>query len=342
MFKQVSENDLEDLSNYIKKYYKNSILSNKNFLSYEFKLIKKYNIYILKFYNKIKGFNFVIKKIFLYKGLKHKLIWTSAAQISEKKYNFFFGLLIFDIHRKYPLVGAFSPNINSKKINDLIFKYKYELQRYVLLLNSHNKINGNELKYLFKKNLSKKLNKNLTIQCSSKAKKKYETVTKNFAKNFDLIINKNLKYLINRYDNNNFIEYRYLEIYKSKKLISVFVFRKQIYKSKIYYRVVDFFSSNLNFNSWPILINYLISNNVTYVDFFVVGNIQNNSLIKAGFFKDKSITKHIIPNLLSPISYRKWDPFFYIGGSALFKKISPKKIWLTKSDGDRDWPNKIL
>ena len=75
---------------------------------------------------------------------------------------------------------------------------------------------------------------------------------------------------------------------------------------------------------------------------FVVGNIQNNSLIKIGFFKDKSITKHIIPNLLSPISYRKWDPFFYIGGSALFKKISPKKIWLTKSDGDRDWPNKIL
>ena len=90
------------------------------------------------------------------------------------------------------------------------------------------------------------------------------------------------------------------------------------------------------------MINYLLSKKATYVDFFIVGDIQNNHLIKSGFFKDITKSKHVIPNLLSPVSYRKWSPFFYLGGAALSKKIPIRKLWLTKSDGDRDWPNKTL
>lgn len=146
---------------------------------------------------------------------------------------------------------------------------------------------------------------------------------------------KSKKYFINKYLNNPFYKYDLMKFYKNNKLQFFFIFREIYIKSfrvKII-RIVDFYGNfPKNFNISQHIIDYLLKNNIEYIDFMVSG-IKNNIMKRLGF-KKKNKNIHI-PNHFEPYDNNK-----SLLNYGIFINKYKKKVLVFKGDGDQDRPNK--
>jgi hypothetical protein len=259
---------------------------------------------------------------------KIKKILYLAFTVKSKKYKK--DCLIIFLNYIYKLKPLFLATVGTNmltagKILDKISKIRNLDHYYIANPFVKNKISHN----LIKKKITKfNINKNISLLVSKK-------ILNLPFHNYEPI--KTRKYFINKYLKNPFYKYFLMNFYKDKKLLFFFVVRKifiKSHKAKII-RVVDFygnFPKNLDFSQ--LIINYLLKNNIEYLDFMVFG-VDKKNLIKIGF--NKKYNKNKIPNHFEP--FDRNSNFLNYG---IFINKLKKNILIFKGDGDQDRPNILI
>lgn len=195
--------------------------------------------------------------------------------------------------------------------------------------------------YICNPNIKKKISKNLYCK---KIEKKFDNFDVNMFESKSPILlpdykyfpKKSLKFFLNKYTNNPFYKYIYLNFEIKKKIKFFFVCRERKVKksrSKVL-TIVDFYGS---FPKKPsirkLIISYLIKNKYEYIDFLIYG-VNKNILSKIGF--NLKMKNQVIPNYFEPFERKNNDVYLAI-------IINPygKKLVSVKGDSDQDRPNKI-
>jgi hypothetical protein len=349
----MKDNDWNKYKKFISKNLNNSLIKEKNFNKFWFR--KKNGIWSIQLIKRIDGsialVNLLLETKAIFCGRLTKFTWTSAA-FAEKdaRISGIFGIMMFNLHRNLPLIGStcgnkYSLPINQKlgsdienlKIRRFIYVHKFDclkiVQKKYKLLIKH------QIKFI-------QYNKdsNIIVKKSKSFPKDTNKLWKNFAKNFECCIQKNHKYLTERYLKSPFQKYNIL-LFRNKKnkLLGLSIIRLQNTLHGVCSRIVDFMSiQKYEEKIWHATIIECEKNKSLFSDFIVMGTNQDKHLLKAGFqLTSKKNYLDNIPNLLSPIEHRHWSYTFHLGGH-LTKKLkgwrNKKKIWFTKGDGDRDFP----
>lgn len=138
-----------------------------------------------------------------------------------------------------------------------------------------------------------------------------------------------------------FMDYRILEVRRDDRLIGLAVCRNQETPAGPVVRVIEMIAGEADAGAvWSALA--AATGEALFVDFMVVGTGQDAALAGAGFLEanDKS-GLDLVPHLLSPVEHRQWSATFTLGGALAQDDASwrrPDALYLTKGDGDRDWP----
>jgi len=344
------QNSEWDLFNYfVKKNLKKNIVINKKFTKYWFcEDNKNWQIQICKNkFNKIKAVNMFIKEKVIFNKKKHYIIWTSIAY-SEKKFRTkgIVGLMLLNLHRKNPIIVSTCANTNSLPLNNQLgIKIpNLQMKRFIYI---HNFECLKLAKKNFRSTLMKNIkfrnfnnNQNLEISWTNKIPLEIDILWKKFSKYFKLCIEKNHRYLKKRYIACPFQKYNFLTIRNNNRLIGFVIIKFQKTKFGNCARIVDFISEKKHLNN--ILNLTLINCEKKKCLFIHVGNLFNQYFKKSGFvITNNKNNLDQIPNLLSPIDYRRWSNTFHLGGYLIKNqkhKLNSNDIWFTKGDGDRDWP----
>lgn len=351
---QMKDSDWDDFEKFISKNFSNLTIKDPKFYKHWFrKKNGRWSIQLLKRNdNSIALVNMLIETKAIFFDKIVKFVWTSAAFAErDARKAGFFGIIMFNLHRSLPLIGSTCANNFSLPINkSLGFDIQnLKLRRFVYI---HNIKCLNIIKKV-KRSLVKKQLKFVKLNNSkhiiTKKIKKFPKDTNKlweaFSKNFVCCINKNYKYLNNRYLKSPHQDYKILSFRNNKKLVGIAVIRFQKTSKGICARIVEFMAlKNYEKEIWNKILVNCENNKCIFTDFFVMGTNQDKYLIKTGF---KLVTNknHLdnIPNLLSPIDYRQWSNTFHLGGILVKKRKdwrNKKLIWFTKGDGDRDFPTR--
>ena len=145
---------------------------------------------------------------------------------------------------------------------------------------------------------------------------------------------KTIEYVINRFQNHTHYKYRFIGIYKGKKLISILIIRKQEVDTSSCINIIDIFGKIEEIpNIQSELSEFLISENSEYIDCLNYG-INDDVFKKIGF------NKVDINNQTVPIYF---EPFERKNVEIKFSYISNYNDFIIfKGDGDQDRPNIIL
>lgn len=154
-----------------------------------------------------------------------------------------------------------------------------------------------------------------------------------FDKNYSNIFNKNIEYLINKYEKNIFYKYKFLVLGEREEFKFLIVFKKIYLKGKIIIRFIDFYG---DFKCLPKLkdtiVHFFNDKIVEYIDFYYHG-IPDRYLIKTGFKIRKNNSKIVIPNYFEPFLRENIDINYAVKASYI------KKQFLFKGDCDQERPN---
>jgi len=256
------------------------------------------------FYNFFKKKNFKILGLFNFKklvaaqgliamdnwdqNLKNHIYLAFTVKSKNYKKNCLILFLNYIYKLKPKFLGAVGTNMSTAGIVlDKISKIKnldhYYITNPYIKKKISKKLNNINLKRKIRNNIEMKINKNLNNLPRTPFEPK-----------------KNKNYFKNKYINNPFYNYNLMKFFENKKLKFFFVFREIVVKSlnaKIL-RIVDFygdFPKKINISSY--IINYLIKNDIEYIDLMVSG-FDKKDLHKLGFIKKNKVAH--IPNHFEP------------------------------------------
>ncbi len=147
-----------------------------------------------------------------------------------------------------------------------------------------------------------------------------------------LVTGKSISYLIGRYKNHPFYQYKFLGVFQKGSLKVIFVIRKQNYLGSSCIRVIDMYGSLDQLPSIQFQLHKLLDKEgAEYIDCYNYG-IDPKIMTDLGF-KLKSDSE-IIPNYFEPFVQKNIDIYFAID--------NPQSEYaIFKGDGDQDRPNQI-
>ena len=348
----MKDKDWKSFVDFATKNLVKSFIINRSFNEFWFRRKNgTWSVQLAKKNGEIVAINMLIETQGKICGTVAPFIWTSTAYANhEARKQGVVGLMLFNVHRNSPLVGSACANKKSLIINNELgsgipnlkmrrFIYIYNLKCLKIVKKKHQTTIKKNLKFI-KYNANKKV----LIRWSKNIPNDIEKLWSIFSKNFECCIQKNLNYLNKRYVKSPFQEYDILTFRnKSNSLLGVSIIRFQKTPLGICSRIVDFMSlPTYEFDIWQETLKECESKNSIFTDFIVMGTSQDKHILNAGFqLATKKNNFDEIPNLLSPIEYRKWSYTFHLSGY-LPKKLKNwrhgDRIWFTKGDGDRDWP----
>ena len=352
IFSQMKNKDWKNFNKFTKEKLVKSFISNKKFNKFWFYKKKNWSVQIMKRSDEtISLINMTINTRCKFINKIIPFTWASTAYADKDvRSKGVFGLMMYNLNKKLPLLGLSCGNKNSLPINQAIGKEingLKKMRRFIYVSNKKcnqivQKKYRNLLNKFFYKNNTRE-DKKIFNSISKFAPKDLGFVWNKFSKKFTLCIYKDYKYIKWRYESCPFQKYSFLIFRDSKKKLlglSIIRFQKTSYGECA--RIVDFISlPKYEKKIWDETINICVKKNVLFIDFIVVGTAQDKNLFSSGFLlADDKNNLNKIPNLLSPIEYRDWSYSFHIGGY-LAKKTNwnfKNKVWFTKGDGDRDWP----
>lgn len=326
IIRYIKKSEIDKLQKFIKiNYSKSSILSkNKNLINFYYNYHKKSNINFLGYFkkNKLVGVAGIIKL----ENWDKKLLK-----------NFFLGLLVKDKKLYQEITFSFFNYIYSR-LKPKLFVCSGFNNNVKKIYKKIGQIEKFSHYYIFNENIKSGLSKNLQKTTFSKFKndklrikecKKLVKLPKS-----DYYPIKSKKYFTQKYSNNPFYKYSFLEFKKNNKLLFFFVIRKiKVKKNISIVRIVDFYGklSNKNYLGRT-LKQYLQVNNYEYIDFLCIG-LENKLLKKVGFNLKKN--KQLIPNYFEPYIKKniKLELCTFINNY--------KNCVFFKADGDQDRPNII-
>lgn len=263
--------------------------------------------------------------------------------------------LLLHTYKTLPLLGSMCGNDLSLPLSNLLGQTVAgeKIRRYIYIL-SHDALHFAEedklcaLQHAFSKQKSL-IQTNLSHQWSKTLPTEdgYDVVWESFSKNLTCCIERTYDYITQRYINAPFISYEILTLYDKEKLCGISVIRLQKTAKGMAARVVDFLAHPQQAAAaWHEVLKACQTKGAAFADFFVLGTYQHKNLLEAGWqIASESNELEALPNLLSPIDYRRWSYSFHLGGILLRQKplkCSPDEAWFTKGDGDRDWPTTKL
>ena len=262
------------------------------------------------------------------------------------------GQLLFQSHRELPLIGCTCANENTLPINEVLGLdiFGLQMRRFVYIFTpkclSIVKPTSRAIVLPLVKNPhqpSSLLNRTWIDHIPHDFNKLWTA----FSKPFACVVERDCKYMTRRYVEAPYQDYHFLEVRDASQKIfgmTVIRFQKTIYGDCA--RIVDFIAyPGSEVDVWLHTLHACLEKNILYADFIVMGTAQDEPLNKAGFIlaTDQNSLEDV-PNLLSPINYRRWSYTFHISGT-LPRKLNdwrtPHQIWFTKGDGDRDLPTPL-
>lgn len=327
IIKKLNFNEFGKFKNFIiKNYKKNHILAkHKKLFNWFYKSKNNYNFLSAKYNNKIIGvIGFIPLKHFDHK-LKNQFFF-SLAVVAKKKIPGVFLKLI----KKTKLM--FSSNfVGVVGINKNLLNFHRWIGYNVNLMSHHFFQNSKKNNLILKKKYNYK----------SLIKKELDIIkiSKNNLSLLDSTIflnqtpKKSKNYLLNRYINNPFYDYKLYLIQKNKIKI-ILISRIALVKKVPIMRIVDLIYKNSDLRYVGNSIQKILEqNNCEYADLYSFG-IDNKILNSCGFV-NRYLSNEIIPEYFEPFVNKNIDLYSaYISNE--------KNIRLFKGDGDMDRPSKIL
>ena len=312
------------LQNFIKQNYsKNHIMSkNQKIINFFYK------------FNDSKDLNFIgcfkKNKLLAVLGLTTTKNWDISlkkhyfislmVKSSKIKNDVFFKFLLFVFKNIKPdFLGCLGFNKKIKIIFDKIGLCKTMKHYYIKNIHIKEKVS---------KNLKLKVNKkknNLKFIIHKKLNKISES---------NSTPQKSIKYYNNKYSNNPFYKYFFINFYNKDKFLFFFVVRKIKIKSlkTNIMRIVDMHGNIKKNNNILGQINILLDKNKSeYIDFMNYG-IDEKILLSIGFKKKNN--KQLIPNFFEPFIKKNENLDLCI----LLNKYK-KNVIINKADGDQERPN---
>ena len=261
--------------------------------------------------------------------------------------------LLLHAHRTLPLVGCTCANKNTLPINETLgFDFPgLKMRRFVRVLNEEclqivKKDSRNKVKETLKP-LQYPENTDLDRVWCDIVPDDFEELWGVFSDQFTCFVDKSREYMNHRYIDSPYQDYHLLIIRdQTNKLNGISIVRFQSTPYGKCSRIVDFIArSGSEIDVWLHTLCACFEKKCLYADFIVMGTDQDWSLSEAGFkLANDQNGLEDVPNLLSPIDYRRWSYTFHISGTLprlLDGWRVNKKIWFTKGDGDRDWPTPL-
>ena len=284
-------------------------------------------------------------------NVKLPLTWMSSAFAENDMQNTSVGgLLLFRSHRTLPFVACSCANTKTLPINEALgldihglnmrrFVYVFTSDCLQIVRQESRKKIKNTLKPL--KTLS---NNDLHRQWVNIMPDDFDELWKEFSETLSCVVERSHHYMDRRYVNAPYQDYHLLSISDGNdKLQGFSVVRFQQTMHGECARIVDFVARPGSETAvWLHILHACMGKNCLYADFIVIGTGQDWSLKNAGFtLANDQNGLEDVPNLLSPIDYRRWSYTFHISGTlprTLDGWREKKKVWFTKGDGDRDFP----
>lgn len=280
------------------------------------------------------------------------IYWISTLYVKEEYRSSGAGAkLLLNAYKTLPLLGSMCGNELSIPLSNLLGKTISEekIRRYIYLLSetSLDFAPANTRKILHQVLIHQTSLQNGSLSTTwvtqFPPKHEYEKLWQEFSAKLNCCVERNIDYIAHRYLDAPYVKYHIIEMRDYMQLVGICVVRFQDTPYGLVARVVDFIAQPLYAQFvWHELLVACKSKNAVFVDFFVLGTFQHNNILAAGWQQANDIN-HLdeLPNLLSPIDYRRWSYSFHIGGF-LLKNLNalpkPDEVWFTKGDGDRDWP----
>ncbi|MCX2683646.1 hypothetical protein OQH60_07320 [Campylobacter sp. MIT 21-1685] len=141
---------------------------------------------------------------------------------------------------------------------------------------------------------------------------------------------KSVNFFLNRYVKHPFYKYQICGIFRRKKLLSLFVFRKIEVNGDCCLRIVDWLGDFVA-KCWGHFLNLLLEYNAQYIDFLCYTNAKELVMQMGFVLKNEN---EIVPNYFEPLLKENKELEF-----AYKSKEMPYMIF--KGDSDQDRPNLI-
>jgi hypothetical protein len=284
-------------------------------------------------------------------GVKTPLTWMSTAiAAKDAQSTGIGGQLLFNAHRTLPLACCTCANEKTLPINETLgLDFPgLMMRRFVCLITPEclqivKKESRNQAKHILKPLMSPD-NTDLQRVWTNVVPDGYEELWEAFSEHLFCLVERNREYMNRRYIDVPYQNYHLLAIRdRAEKLngLSIIRFHSTPYGECA--RIVDFMAlPGSETDVWRHTLHACFEKKSLYADFIIMGTGQDLSLLEAGFTlaTDQNGLEDI-PNLLSPIDYRRWSYTFHISGTLPREHDGWRendKVWFTKGDGDRDWP----
>lgn len=284
------------------------------------------------------------------------IYWVSTLHVKESYRQQGTGAkLLLHSYKTLPLLGSMCGNEQSLPLSRLLGSTVAgeNIRRYIYLLSS-DALNFAEpstqtyLRQLFAQqrsirqtSLSNQWRDDFPIAAE------YEPLWLEFSQSLQCCVERSRDYMCHRYLRAPHLTYRILTIRLAEQLVGLAVVRFQVTVLGKVARVVDFLAKPaLAYQAWHQLLLACQQEGAAFADFFVLGSYQHDALTMAGWLQASEVNRlESLPNLLSPIDYRRWSYSFHLGGHHLSPQAplpAIDRVWFTKGDGDRDWPTPQL
>ena len=263
------------------------------------------------------------------------------------------GQMLFRAHRTFPLLGCMCANCETLPINEklgLDFP-GLKMRRFVRILTA-------ECLQIAKEEVRDQVKDALTplvlpesaelarVWCDD-VPADFDELWGTFSEPLACLVERNYEYMKHRYIDTPYQNYHLLVIRDSVfRLHGLSIIRFQETRYGECARIVDFIARpGSDTEVWRHTLHACLEKKCLFADFIIMGSGQDGPLSDAGFTlaSDQNGLEGV-PNLLSPIDYRRWSYTFHISGTlprTLDGWRINEKVWFTKGDGDRDLPTPL-
>lgn len=349
---EFQNNDFENFCNFVKKQFHDKyILSNKDFLYWQYKNNKKnkLSIDIIKYNEKILGYLGIIQNKFSYFGNQIQSKCFANLMIDKSIRKIGLGAsLIKNSEKNSDILYLIGYNSNVAKVyKQLDWNINFDLNRFIYIINN---INTSELSLIKieKSNIDYNANnKNFKIEKINSFDNYFNLFWEKIKNKYSLTVYRDKNYLKWRFENHPILKYDIFKAIYKNEIVSYIILRIEKFEKYKVARIIDFISyDDFEKNILYEIIKYYKKEKIDFIDFFFTGNFHMKSLKKIGFENAQIYPYNSIPMLFNPIDRKRKTINFSF--KLINKKLYNENIYninnwyITKADGDQDRPNILL
>lgn len=256
-------------------------------------------------------------------------------------------LLLLWAYKTFPLLAVTSSNDLSTPLQDKlgITVPELSMRRFIYILDPKTAelCSSSDRSKILDVHFQRSSVSNCTFNLVDQIPEDYELLWKGFRNKVFCTTERDTNYMRWRYLKSPYVDYKIVEVRSQGVLKGLATVRFEKTPQGHACRVLDFVSEDeWAVETWNSLIDLAGKEESLFIDFMVIGSIQDKYLLKAGFkLVDDEAPLALVPHLLSPVEDRRWTNTFHMGGrlANLEKRWrSHKAVYFTKGDADRDWP----